>query len=124
MRSVFTRLMPILTLMRSAGVSRTTRAVKGSSSALPPSPRFTSWTPPAAAARAGQVVVGLAAFEPWLIELPWWTQVRRPSSVTGSTGASVRRVTSSVVSFHGSHSSTVFVPAGRPSKRTVPTGPG
>ena len=82
-RSVLTRLMPILTLIRSAGVSRMARAVKGSSRALPPKPRLTSSTPPADAASAGQVVVGLSAFEPWLIELPWCSHTRRPRSGDG-----------------------------------------
>ena len=76
-RSRFTRLMPILTLTRSAGVSRMVRAVNGSSSALPASPRLTSSTPPCWAAIAGQVVLGLSATEPWLIELPWCSQTRR-----------------------------------------------
>ena len=62
--SALTRLMPILMLIRSAGVSRIVRATNGSSSALPPKPRLTRSTPPSAAARAGQVVVGLAASEP------------------------------------------------------------
>ena len=39
------------------------RATNGSSSALPPKPRLTSSTPARVAARAGQVVDGLAAFD-------------------------------------------------------------
>jgi hypothetical protein len=69
-RSALTILMPILTLMRSAGVSRIARAVNGSSIALPARPRLINSTPPSEAASAGQVVLGLAAFEPWLMELP------------------------------------------------------
>ena len=53
-----------------------------------------SSTPPREAASAGQVVVGLAASEPWLIELPWCSHELRPSSGTTSTGASARRATS------------------------------
>lgn len=62
--SVLTRLMPALTLIRSAGASRRVRAVNGSSRALPAKPRLTSSTPPSAAASAGQVAVGPAASEP------------------------------------------------------------
>ncbi|CAM5600753.1 hypothetical protein SANTM175S_06598 [Streptomyces antimycoticus] len=123
-RSALTRLMPILMLIRSAGVSRIVRAVNGSSSALPPRPRLTSSTPPREAASAGQMAVGLVASEPWLIELPWCSHTLRPWSGTGSMGASVRRATSSVVSLCGSQSSTVLTPPGRSVKRRVPTGPG
>src|SRR3982074_2694835 len=52
-----------------------------------------SSTPPREAASAGQVVVGLAASEPWLIELPWGSHELRPSSGTTSTGASRARGT-------------------------------
>ena len=52
-RSVLTRLMPILTLIRSAGVSRIARAVNGSSSALPPRPRLTRSTPAAGGGDGG-----------------------------------------------------------------------
>lgn len=55
--------------MMSAGMSRMTRATKGSSRALPASPRLCSSTPPRAAATAGQMAVGEMALEPWLIEL-------------------------------------------------------
>ena len=123
-RSVFTMLMPIFTLTRSAGVSRIARAVHGSSRALPANPRLTSSTPPRDAASAGHVVVGLAALEPWLIELPWCSQTRRPRSGEASTGASVRRATSSVVSLWGSQISTSLASGDRPSKRSVATGPG
>ena len=78
--SVLARLMPSLRLIRSAGVSRRVRAVNGSSRALPPRPRLIRSTPPRAAASAGQVVVGLAASEPWLIELPWCSHTVRPRS--------------------------------------------
>ena len=57
--------------------------------------------------------MGLAASEPWLIELPWCSQTRRPSRRRGSTGASVRRATSSVVSLCGSQISTSLIPAGQ-----------
>ena len=58
-RSALTTLMPILTLIRSAGVSRMARAVNGSSSALPPKPRLTSSTPAEGRRpRAGQVAGG------------------------------------------------------------------
>lgn len=100
------------------------RAVKGSSRALPPSPRLTSSTLPREAASAGQVVEGLAAFDPWLIELPWCSHTRRPRSAAGSTGASVRRARSSVVSSCGSQSSTSLGPSGRSVNRTVPGAPG
>ena len=64
--------MPSFTLMMSAGVSRMTRAMKGSTIALPPKPRFVSSTPRTArAATAGQISLGAVALEPWLIELPW-----------------------------------------------------
>ncbi len=122
--SVLTTLMPSLTLIRSAGVSRSARAVNGSSSALPASPRLISSTPPRDAASAGQVVVGLAASEPWLIELPWCSHTRRPRSGTGSTGVSARSATSSVLSLCGSQISTSLSASGSPVKRTVPTGPG
>ncbi len=123
-RSRLTMLMPIFTLTRSAGVSRIARAVHGSSRALPANPRLTSSTPPRDAASAGHVVVGLAALEPWLIELPWCSQTRRPRSGADSTGASVRRATSSVVSLWGSQISTSLASGDRPSKRSVATGPG
>ncbi len=123
-RSVLTRLIPSLRLIRSAGVSRMVRAVNGSSRALPPSPRLTRSTSPAAAARAGQVVLGLAAFEPWLIELPWCSHTRRPRSGRDRTGASVRRAISSVTSSYGSQISTSFSRSGRPVNATVPDGPG
>ena len=114
--------MPILTLTRSAGVSRMVRAVNGSSSALPARPRLTSSTPPRWAAIAGQVVLGLSATEPWLIELPWCSQTGR-SLVAGRTGAFVRSSTRCVVSLQGSHSSTSFSRPGSPTNRTVPLGP-
>ena len=116
-------LMPTLTLIRSAGVSRMARAVNGSSSAPPPKPRLTRSTPPRRAATAGQVVEGLAAFEPWLIELPWCTHTGRPLAGAGSTGASVRRAMSSVTSVCGSQISTVLSRSGRSSKRSVPARP-
>lgn len=64
------------------------------------------------AAWAGQISVGPAASEPWLIELPWCSQTLRPGSGAGSTGASVRRATSSVVSLCGSQISIVLRPHG------------
>ncbi len=123
MTSALVRLIPILTLTTSAGRSRIVRATKGSSIALPLNPRLTRSTPPRAAARAAHVVVGLAAFEPWLIELPWCSQTRRAPGATGATGASVRSATSSVISWCGSQSSTSLSRAGRSVKATVPTGP-
>ena len=104
-------------------MSRSARAANGSSIALPPNPRLTSSTPPAAAARAGQVVDGLAAFEPWLIELPWCSHTGRSTDGT-AIGASVRRATRSVISVCGSQTTTSFSWSGRPSNRTVPAGPG
>ena len=103
-------------------MSRIVRAVNGSSSALPARPRLTRSTPASRAARAGQVVLGLSAEEPWLIELPWCSQTR-PVAGIGSTGASVRSSTSRTVSLHGSHSSTTLSRAGSPTKRAVPAGP-
>ncbi len=123
-RSLLTTLIPILTLIRSAGRSRIVRAMNGSSRAPPPRPRLVSSTPPRAAARAGQVLVGPAASEPWLIELPWCSHTLRPRSAAGSTGASVRRASSSAVSLCGSQSSTSLATPGRPVKRRVPGGPG
>lgn len=76
------------------------------------------------AATAGQVPVGLSASEPWLIELPWCSHTRRPLVSAGSTGASVRSATSSVISRCGSQITTSLSVAGRSVKRTVPTGPG
>ncbi len=105
--SWLTRLMPILRLIRSAGVSRMVRAVNGSSRALPLKPRLTSSTP----------VSGL-------IELPWCSQTRRPESGAGSTGASVRRAMSSWIPRYGSQISTSLVPSASPANRTVPGGPG
>lgn len=69
------------------------------------------------------MVVGLAASEPWLMELPWCSQVRRPEAGAGSTGASVRSATSAVSSLYGSQISTVLSAPGSPSKRTAPAGP-
>lgn len=63
-------LIPSLRLMTSASVSRIVRAMKGSTWALPPKPRFISWTPLRRAATTGQICVGEAALEPWLMELP------------------------------------------------------
>ena len=62
--------MPTLTLIRSAGCSRMTRATDWSSIALPLNPMLTSSTPAAPRATTGQMPVGCAALEPWLIELP------------------------------------------------------
>ena len=123
MPSRFTTLMPTLTLTRSAGVSRMARAVNGSSSAPPPNPRLTRSTPPRRAATAGHVVAGLAAFEPWLIELPWCTHTGRSLAGAGSTGASVRRAMTSVTSVCGNQISMALSRSGRPSKRTVPGSP-
>ncbi len=122
--SRLTRLMPVLTLIRSAGVSRMAWAVKGSKRALPPRPRLISSTPTRDAAWAGQVPVGPTSSEPWLIELPWCSHTLRPGSGAGSTGASVRRARSSVVSLCGSQISIVLRPSGRSVKVTVPGGPG
>ena len=122
-RSVLTRLMPIFTLTRSAGVSRIVRAVNGSSSALPPNPRFTRSTPARPAARIGQAPVGWAALDPWLMELPWCSHTRRPEAGTGSRAASVRSATSSVVSSCGSQISTFLGPSPRSANRRVPVGP-
>jgi hypothetical protein len=88
-----------------------TRAVNGSSRALPAKPRLTSPTPPRAPASAGHVVVGLSASDPWLIELPWCNHTLRRTVRMASTGASVRRATSSVTSLCGSQISTSFPPA-------------
>ena len=126
-RSVLTRLMPILTLIRSAGVSRRARAVNGSSRALPPNPRLTSSTPPSEAASAGQVVVGLvgvgAVADRAAVVQP---HLAVPDPVPASTGASVRRATSSVISLCGSQISTSLTSAGRPVNRSGAdrTGPG
>jgi hypothetical protein len=122
--SRLTRLIPILTLMRAAGVSRRTRATNGSSRALPPNPRLTNSQPRVMAASAGQVALGLAASEPWLIELPWCSHTLSASNGTGAMGASVRSAISSVASLKGSQSSTFFTRAGKPAKRTVPGRPG
>ncbi len=68
--------------------------------------------------------MGLAALEPWLIELPWCSHTGRSVAGASSTGASVRSATSSVISLCGSQISMSFARRVRPSKRTVPTGPG
>jgi hypothetical protein len=99
------------------------RAVNGSSIALPPRPRLIRSRPACAAATAGQVAVGLVASEPWLIELPWCSHTLRPRSGAGSTGASVRRATSSALSLCGSQISTSLAASPRSVKRTVPAGP-
>lgn len=87
--------MPILTLIRSAGRSRIDLATNESSIALPEKPRFTRSRFASEATNAGQVVLGVSALEPWLIELPWWIQMGR-SVCAGVTGASVRKPTTSV----------------------------
>ena len=87
MTSPFTRLMPTLRLIRSAGRSRIVRAVNGSSIALPENARFVSsharrqgGDPPATSP-----VVDSARY-PWLIELPWWSQRTGCRSDGGATG--------------------------------------
>lgn len=70
MESMLTTSIPNFTLMESAGVSRITCAVNGSTRALPPRPLWSS-TPPAPAATAGRICDGVAALDPWLMELLW-----------------------------------------------------
>ncbi len=113
-------LIPILTLIIAAGVSRSARATNGSSIALPENPRLTSSTPAVRAASAGQVVLGPAALLPWLIELPWCSHTGRPPGGTTATGASVRSATTSVISLCGSQISTSVSWPGRVNR----TGPG
>ncbi len=124
-RSVLTRLMPILTLIRSAGVSRMARAVNGSSRALPPKPEVDQLHAAEGGGErgpggGGARGVGAVADRTAVVQPDPAAPVARHGLDRG-VGAQGDELGGLVVR---QPDLDVLQPSGRPVKRRVPTGPG